>query len=413
MSLLGLVMAPLEGLLPMGGRLPPPLTPADGKTTFTFDSVQRRLPLIVEATIDNNPAYSEELCASLRAFAGEIAAGAPLKPLKERSSWDAQLEPHLAAAGTWFSEPWWVTENYFYKRLLELTDPATGGLDPFAKQKADSLAGAAGAFARMLATDLPASTSLAPLVETSLWGNLADLSVSAGKQLVAPEVASKGGAGGEGAASMMLADESEGLVAALLGAAGAEVVIVLDNCGLELVSDLLLVDGLLRLAAPSRVTLHVKDRPVFVSDVTRADLPPTLEWLAASGGPELSARLSAALTDGRLAVEAPEFYTSSLPFWRMPAELREQLGAASIVLLKGDANYRRLLGDLHWPHDTDFAQLMEYWPTSVAALRTCKSGVLVGTDPAVEAAAAAAHPGTWLTGGLYGVVQLREAECDA
>jgi hypothetical protein len=52
------------------------------------------------------------------------------------------------------------------------------------------------------------------------------------------------------------------------------------------------------------------------------------------------------------------------------------------------------------------SELMSYWPTTIAALRTCKSGVLVGTAPDVEAAAAAAHPGKWLTGGLYGVVQL-------
>ena len=71
-----------------------------------------------------------------------------------------------------------------------------------------------------------------------------------------------------------------------------------------------------------------------------------------------------------------------------------------------DANYRRLLGDLHWAHDTPFATLLDYFPTPVAALRTCKSGVCVGVEPAVEAAAAAAHPDKWLTGGLYGCVQL-------
>ena len=32
--------------------------------------------------------------------------------------------------------PWWFAENYFYKRMLELTDPATGAADPFAKQTA-------------------------------------------------------------------------------------------------------------------------------------------------------------------------------------------------------------------------------------------------------------------------------------
>ena len=61
--------------------LPPPLSPADGVHTFTYDSVQRRLPLIVEAVITNNPDYKPELVSSLRGLADEIAAGAPLKPL--------------------------------------------------------------------------------------------------------------------------------------------------------------------------------------------------------------------------------------------------------------------------------------------------------------------------------------------
>ena len=82
-----------------------------------------------------------------------------------------------------------------------------------------------------------------------------------------------------------------------------------------------------------------------------------------------------------------------------------------MVITKGDANYRRLLDDRHWPHDMPFDELLSYWPqgTSLASLRTCKSGVLVGVEPSVEAAAAAAMPDSWLTGGKYGCVQLRMA----
>lgn len=101
--------------------------------------------------------------------------------------------------------------------------------------------------------------------------------------------------------------------------------------------------------------------------------------------------------------------------WAMPPPLRAALGSASVVVLKGDANYRRLLGDLHWPHDTPFAEVTAYWPatSTLAALRTCKSGVLIGVKATVEAAAAAAHPDQWLTGGLYGVVQCAPArECE-
>ena len=184
---------------------------------------------------------------------------------------------------------------------------------------------------------------------------------------------------------------------------------MLDNCGLELVSDLLLVDGLLRSAAPPlRVTLHAKDRPVFVSDVTEPDLATTLQWIEAQGGGAMAGRLTAALDDGRLRLTAPPFYTGPAPFWEMPASLMLAHAAAALVITKGDANYRRLLGDLHWAHDTPFNQVCDYFPTTLASLRTCKSGVCVGVDPEVEAAAAAAHPDKWLVGGIYGMVQLKQ-----
>ena len=389
---------------------PPPLAASDGVHSFTYDSVQRRLPLIVEAVLENNPEYPQPLVESLRALAAEIGAGCSLKPLQAApDTWVSELEPVLAASQTWFTAPWFLVENYFYKRILELTIPVMGeAADPFAAQKAASLSAASGAFQRMLDAELDSTDSLEPLVATSLWGNLADLSVSAGAVLVSPEAAS-GGGGGQGE-SMILADETGALCSALEAARAGEVLLVLDNCGLELVSDLLLVDGLLR-CGQSKVTLHVKDSPVFVSDVMASDLEPTLVWLEeeAARGKELAARLRAALTDGRLSIESPPFYTSSLPFWEMPESLHERLGRADVVITKGDANYRRLLGDLHWAHDASFQDLMSYWPTSLAALRTCKSGVLVGTVRDVEAAAAAAHPGNWLTGGLYGVVQFRAA----
>ena len=59
--------------------------------------------------------------------------------------------------------------------------------------------------------------------------------------------------------------------------------------------------------------------------------------------------------------------------------------AARLVVLKGDANYRRLLGDAHWAHETAArAVLGAGWPPAarVLCLRTCKSEVLVGVPDA-------------------------------
>ncbi|KAL1524069.1 hypothetical protein AB1Y20_018980 [Prymnesium parvum] len=383
---------------------PPPLAASDGVHTFTYDSVQRRLPLIVEAVLKNNPSYPVELEESLRNLAAEIECGKPLQALKAPpATWAAEMAPLLAETNTWFTAPWFLVENYFYKRILELTDPVTGGSDPFAAQKLASLAAAEGAFQRMLAAKLDTTEDLERLVMTSLWGNVADLSVSAGDVLVTPEKASEG-VDGEEVDDMLLADDTKALCSALIAARSGEVIIVLDNCGLEFVADLLLIDGLLR-CGQNKITLHVKDTPVFVSDVTVPDIEPHLSWLESNHGQEMAARLRQAFTDGRVEVEAPTFYTSSIPFYEMPDSLRTRFGAAELVITKGDANYRRMLGDLHWPFDTPFSELMSYWPSSVAALRTCKSGVLVGVSEKVTKVAAGKHPDKWLTGGLYGVVQ--------
>jgi hypothetical protein len=52
--------------------------------------------------------------------------------------------------------------------------------------------------------------------------------------------------------------------------------------------------------------------------------------------------------------------------------------------VKGDANYRRLIGDALWPHDTPFAHVLSYFAAPLLALRTLKSEVCVGLAPGVS-----------------------------
>lgn len=46
---------------------------------------------------------------------------------------------------------------------------------------------------------------------------------------------------------------------------------------------------------------------------------------------------------------------------------------SALVFLKGDANYRRLIGDRLWQTDTPFADVAGYFPTKLCALRTLKA----------------------------------------
>ena len=89
--------------------------------------------------------------------------------------------------------------------------------------------------------------------------------------------------------------------------------------------------------------------------------------------------------------------------WEMPEAIRDELSGSALVFVKGDANYRRLLGDAQWPMETPFPDVVSYFPTNVCALRTLKAEL--GCGMAREKTdAASAKDKSWLVNGRWGVV---------
>jgi hypothetical protein len=84
--------------------------------------------------------------------------------------------------------------------------------------------------------------------------------------------------------------------------------------------------------------------------------------------------------------------------------LCRELGQAALIVAKGDANYRRLLGDRHWAYTAPFEAIVGYMPAPLLAVRTLKSELAAGIAPAQVARAAAADP-DWLISGRWGVIQ--------
>jgi hypothetical protein len=107
---------------------------------------------------------------------------------------------------------------------------------------------------------------------------------------------------------------------------------------------------------------------------------------------------------GQLVLCKHLFWNSPLPGWEMPAGVREELGAADLVISKGDANFRRLLGDLRWPATTRFAEICAYFPTRLAALRVDKSELAVNLR-AEQVEALDARDADWRTNGRWGMIQ--------
>jgi hypothetical protein len=394
--------------------LPDPLRGSDAGT-WAHHTVTTRLPRIAQRTLDEN-AFPPEAIAAVEALIAELPHG-PIRPVEDSHAPDAGLWAGWAApymGQTWLDVPWFFAETYFYRRIIAAAGyyaPGPGlGRDPFALQKRRGLdAGAADTrtLAQRLETWLvpgaDRAAALLDLLTLALWGNRVDLSLWP---------VGAGGAPGADAPirqqAHLLVDDRQSAVDLLLGDSPARVDLIADNAGFELVCDLALACYLLDSGAAAHVRLHLKAHPTFVSDATAQDVRDTLAFLAADAGREaqaLAGRLDAHLAAGRLTLGDDAFWTSPLALWDMPDRLRANLAASRLVIGKGDANYRRVLGDRHWPFDTPFDRIAAYLPAPLVALRTAKSEVMAGLPPGAAEQAAAQDP-DWLVDGRWGMVQL-------
>jgi len=149
---------------------------------------------------------------------------------------------------------------------------------------------------------------------------------------------------------------------------------------------------------------------VFVSDATARDLWQLLERMRARAGDarSLADALVARFEEGRLRLAPDPFWSGPRFLWRAPAHVLDALASASVVLFKGDANYRRVVGDAPWPPSAPLSDACAYLRAPVVCLRTMKSDSVLGLAPGLAEALDAAEP-RWRIDGRRGVIQCAEA----
>ncbi|MET9980057.1 damage-control phosphatase ARMT1 family protein [Streptomyces microflavus] len=373
--------------------------------SFARGVLANRHPALIEqvrAAFPYGPRQHEALDALLDANSNGVIE--PLAPSESDqdlwSGWGREL-----FGRSWFDAPFLWAESYFYRRLLGAVGYfGTGpwqGVDPFAPFKQAELRGTA-VDEELRALDalagIPADERATALLHASVRGNRADLGFRVTEGDTAPSAA----------ADDLVADDSPLLWQLLPAGAGATVAVVADNAGRELIPDLILIDHLLLHRHAERIVLHVKPYPYYVSDAMTADVVDCLRRLAEAPGEagRIGSRLWDAMATGRLEVRAHPFFCAPLPYEEMPGDLRAEFAAATVTILKGDLNYRRLVGDRAWNATTPFADRTAYFPGAAAALRTLKSEVTVGLEQ--ETLDALERSGTaWRTSGTHALIQVR------
>lgn len=392
---------------------PPLLTSEPG--SFAYTTLKVRIPRIIQETIQEND-FPPDILTAMQDLYDEITRG-KISALREetpdQSFWNEISCNYIGR--TWLEVPWYWAETYFYRRVLQATRYFQPGdwhlVDPYRVKKQgdlDAASRALGATLSQFSTDPRAQFER--LFHHCLWGNRTDLSYNVAVNIEQRAI--------DAERPNVLVDDTE-RVWKSLSARPRRIAYITDNSGTELLNDLALIDFLLdecdhpslrsgqTLGRPyaSQITLHLKSQPFFVSDAMPRDVDAALDALA--GGEEdtraLAHRLRTYLRANRLQLSAHWFYTTGLFYFQLPHDLYQQL-AMDLAILKGDANYRRLLGDAHWDPTASFAQATSYFPAPFASLRTLKAELAVGLK-AGEAERLRAQDPDWLVNGKRGLIQ--------
>jgi hypothetical protein len=436
-------------------KLPPPilsLTPG----TWSYDTMKRRInqEILYRTYQENRPVWEsdvqwEPVLHRFDALRAELQNPSttklshlnPLIPTRfqhdslsqyhyetrvvEYQQWYDLLQPYVLAGDTWLSAPWMITEFYVYRRLMQVLDywnPESIGFqyDPFHVSKEAGLISSlasAEALLQRFSTLLDGASvhneGLALAISAALWGNKMDLSLwPADVKLENTDIFT---AVLHAASENCLHNDEEQVTvicSTLRERGGGNIDIIVDNAGFELITDLSLAQHLVESGIAKTVTFQLKSHPTFVSDAMTKDLIRHVSYyqneVNATKYPfavQAGRQWQQYLDDGTWVCNEDNFWVQPLAMWDMPDLMRLDFGKrCDLVFVKGDANYRRLLGDRMWDLSTPFQDVVgSYFPCPVCALRTLKAELGCGMAPE-EIARAKKLDDQWMVNGRFGVV---------
>ncbi|KAH3899871.1 putative methyltransferase SCDLUD_004170 [Saccharomycodes ludwigii] len=247
-------------------------------------------------------------------------------------------------------------------------------------------------------------------VEISLWGNATDLSLLTNATL--EDIKSiQGAEARKKSESKILINDTKRAWEHLLSSnknekSGKRVDIICDNSGFELYADLLLALFLLDTRIVDKVVFHSKDIPYMVSDVMNKDLTILLnDLMDPSFFPRndntnddpftfLADHVIEYLNSEKIIIKDDPFWTNYFDYWSIDSNSEGSAiynefieSKTSLIIFKGDLNYRKLTGDRRWDRTTPFKAAigpLSHNGLPILSLRTCKADVVVGLSDGVD-----------------------------
>ena len=192
--------------------------------------------------------------------------------------------------------------------------------------------------------------------------------------------------------------------------------IICDNSGAELFSDIYLAVFFLVYGLAKKVVLHLKPCPFFVSDATIDDFSKLVSALTKNGK---NTELLDFISKKKIEAWTNDFWVEPYYFDKMSGDLKNHFDKSDFVIIKGDLNYRRLVGDFNTHCANKKKSSIKKVETlkkrclfknklkkniPLVAPRVLKSDVFVGIDTVFEAIGRNSDS-QFKTDGKWGVIQ--------
>lgn len=416
-------------------KLPKPLS-ASVENSFAYHTIQSRFPEIVTRAIDTfhrlwkkfDPSGDEEAKSILHEISRmryQLMTDKPLDALECQTAgdfeqWAFAMEEEKRRVSpqelSWFTGSWLFVECYGYRKIADIfmCSSKFAKFDAFHAQKCESLTSNMDSIIKLIPFVQDKSIETLSWLELSLWGNRCDLSLKpttpSYNDIFSDLIALR---------SKIVVNDFGAVVTRIMDLKASEgknsvtIDFVLDNAGFECFTDICLMSHLTDLLGQQldKIRIHVKCYPWFVSDVMVKDFHWILDRFTSEG--ERCPQLKELGAKWKSYVQSNKWTLIASPYWTLPYDydcmkkidprLYSQLETSSLLLLKGDLNYRKLLGDLDWPHDTTFSTVLRnFKPTFLATLRTNKADLICNLDPSVESKL----PTDFMVTGEFAVVQV-------
>ncbi|RHZ88063.1 hypothetical protein Glove_26g297 [Diversispora epigaea] len=422
--------------------------------------------------IEEKNREGKEIMDSIAGLKYQMQRGKKLIPIEDDGesdidNWNYVFHKYFEREN-WYSAAWLFTECYLYRRIRSIFAKTKHwhDYDPFFRQKSESFKASINSVIEIskridqliiTATTATMATSTSTLLDQqriifhelvliSLWGNATDLSLL--PNLNHEDIKKLQNTGDKllkESEKNILANDLDKVWNVISKYRKTRIDFILDNAGFELFGDLILADWLIQTEYASEIHFHVKSIPWFVSDTTIFDFNWLLKTLNdisdnnsdnindnnsdknikniknikidnisdANSIKKLINRWQIYIKKNQWIIETHHFWTSPYSYWHMSEQAPDlylNLSKSSLIIYKGDLNYRKLVYDCKWSiTNTSFKEAIGPLASEkdssppLLALRTCKAEVLVGIDesriPSFD------DEKDWMYSGKYAVIQ--------